>query len=46
MKTVFAKALNTVQKAKNVVIYGEQAIFCKEVTFRIEDRELKGYFYL
>ncbi|MCW1306091.1 MAG: hypothetical protein OH335_04930, partial [Candidatus Parvarchaeota archaeon] len=27
------------------MIYGEQAIFCKEVTFRIKDRDLKGYFY-
>jgi len=45
VKTVFAKSSSTVQKAKNVMIYGEQAMFCKEVTLRIEDMNLKGYFY-
>ncbi|MGC8726359.1 MAG: IS1634 family transposase, partial [Thermoplasmata archaeon] len=45
VKKVYAQASRTVQRAENVVIYGKKAIFCKGVSFRMDEIDLRGYFY-
>ena len=45
VKTVYSSASKTVDRADNVIMYEGYPIFCKNVSFSMEDLELQGYFY-
>ena len=45
VKNVFASASRTVDRAHNVIMYQNEPIFCKSVTFTMNDLDLRGYFY-
>ena len=45
VKNVFSSASRTVDRADNVIMYGNEPIFCKQISFTMDDLHLKGYFY-
>ena len=45
VKNVFASASRTMDRADNVIMYQNEPIFCKSVTFTMDDLDLRGYFY-
>ncbi|MHB1440289.1 MAG: IS1634 family transposase [Cuniculiplasma sp.] len=45
IKSVFSSASRSVDRADNVIMYEGQPIFCKGVSFTMEELELHGYFY-
>ena len=45
LKNVFYSASRTVDRADNVIMYENEPIFCKQVSFTMDDLHLKGYFY-
>ena len=45
VKNVFATASRSVDRADNVVVYENDPIFCKQVSFNMGDLTLNGYFY-
>ncbi|MCL4334143.1 MAG: hypothetical protein M1424_05720 [Candidatus Thermoplasmatota archaeon] len=45
MKAAFSLASRIVDRADNVLIYGDKTLFCQPFTMRMEGLELSGYFY-
>ncbi len=45
IKNVFSSASRSVDRADNVIMYENEPIFCKQVSFTMDDLDLKGYFY-
>ena len=45
VKNVFSSASRTVDRADNVIMYENEPIFCKQVSFTMDDLHLHGYFY-
>jgi transposase len=45
IKNVFSSASRSVDRADNVMMYENEPIFCKQVSFTMDDLDLKGYFY-
>jgi transposase len=45
VKNVFASASRSMDRADNVIMYQNDPIFCKPVSFSMNDLDLKGYFY-
>ncbi len=45
VKAVYSSASKTVDRADNVIMYEGYPIFCKNVSFSMDDLELHGYFY-
>ena len=45
IKNVFSSASRTVDRADNVIMYENEPIFCKQISFTMDDLHLKGYFY-
>ena len=45
VKNVFSSASRSVDRADNVIMYGNEPIFCKSVNFTMSDLNLRGYFY-
>ena len=45
VKAVYSSASKTVDRADNVIMYEGYPIFCKNISFSMDDLELHGYFY-
>ena len=45
IKAVFSSASRTVDRADNIIMYEGNPIFCKHVSFSMDDLDLQGYFY-
>ena len=45
VKNVFSSASRSVDRADNVIMYENEPVFCKQVSFTMDDLHLKGYFY-
>ena len=45
IKNVFSSAARSVDRADNVIMYENEPVFCKQVSFTMDDLHLKGYFY-
>ncbi|MCL4356968.1 MAG: transposase [Candidatus Thermoplasmatota archaeon] len=44
IKNVFSSASRTLDRADNVIMYDNEPIFCKSVSFTMDDLNLRGYF--
>ena len=45
IRNVFSSASRTVDRADNVIMYENEPVFCKQISFTMDDLHLKGYFY-
>ena len=45
VKSVFASASRSVDRADNVIMYENEPIFCKSVSFTLKNLNLMGYFF-
>ena len=45
VKIAFSSAMKTMDRADNAIIYESKTMFCKRITFRMEDLNLDAYLY-
>jgi hypothetical protein len=45
VKIAFSSAMKTMDRADNAIIYESKTMFCKRISFRMEDLNLDAYLY-